>query len=99
MPVKECRGSSQVTLLALTLCAARNVANSGETADGLAVANLVDQLKPDILIADLMMPGLSGGEVTRQVSRRTPTMRVIILSMHMNEPHVLEALRNGARGL
>jgi two-component system, NarL family, response regulator NreC len=70
----------------------------GDTADGLAVVDLVESLRPDILIADLMMPGLGGMEVTRQVSKRTPTTRVIILSMRMNEGHVLEALKSGARG-
>jgi DNA-binding NarL/FixJ family response regulator len=43
-----------------------------------------------------MMPGLNGLEVTRQVGRRSPDTRVILLSMHANEAYVLEALRNGA---
>lgn len=70
----------------------------GETADGLKVADLVEQLRPDVLILDLMMPGLNGLEIARQVSQRTPKTRIIILSMHANEAYVLEALRNGAAG-
>jgi DNA-binding NarL/FixJ family response regulator len=70
----------------------------GETNDGLKVADLVEQLKPDVLISDLMMPGLNGLEVTRQVSKRTPRTRIIILSMHANEAYVLAALRHGASG-
>jgi DNA-binding NarL/FixJ family response regulator len=70
----------------------------GECPDGLKVADLVARLQPDVLIVDLMMPGLGGMEVTRQVTRRHPKTRVVILSMHMNEAHVLEALRAGARG-
>lgn len=70
----------------------------GETSDGLQVTDLVTKLKPDVLITDLMMPGLNGLEVTRQVSQRAPHTRVIILSMHANEGYVLEALRNGASG-
>jgi two-component system response regulator NreC len=68
----------------------------GESGDGLETAQLVERLEPDVLIVDLMMPGLSGLEVTRQVSQRSPHSRVVILSMHANEAYVLEALRNGA---
>lgn len=70
----------------------------GETADGLKVADLVEQLRPDVLVLDLMMPGLNGLEIARQVSQRSPKTRIIILSMHANEAYVLEALRNGAAG-
>lgn len=45
-----------------------------------------------------MIPGLSGLEVTRQVSRRSPQTRIVILSNYDNEAYVLEALRNGATG-
>jgi two-component system, NarL family, response regulator NreC len=69
---------------------------AGEAADGLEAADLVERLKPDVLVVDLMMPGLNGLEVTRQVSKRSPQTRVILLSMHANEGYVLEALRHGA---
>jgi two-component system response regulator NreC len=68
----------------------------GETGDGLEVVQLVERLKPDILILDLVIPSLNGLEVTRQVSRRSPQTHVVILSMHTDEAHVLEALRAGA---
>jgi len=68
----------------------------GETGDGLEAVALVERLKPDVLIIDLMLPGLNGLEVTRQVNQRWPQTRVVILSMHVNEAYVLEALRNGA---
>lgn len=67
----------------------------GEAADGLEAVQMVDRLRPDVLVLDLMMPGLTGLEVTRQVSRLT---RVVILSMHANEAYVIEALRKGAMG-
>lgn len=70
----------------------------GEAGDGLHTLQLVEHLHPDVLIVDLMMPGLNGLEVTRQVSQRSPGTRVVILSMHSNEAYVLEALRNGAAG-
>ena len=67
----------------------------GEAADGLEAVRMVDRLRPDVLVLDLMMPGLTGLEVTRQVSKLT---NVIILSMHANEAYVIEALRKGAKG-
>lgn len=68
----------------------------GEAADGLEVADLVERLKADVLILDLMLPGLNGLEVTRQVQQRSPQTRIVVLSMYANEAYVLEALRNGA---
>jgi DNA-binding NarL/FixJ family response regulator len=70
----------------------------GEAGDGLEVAALVERLTPHVLILDLMMPGLNGLEVTRQVHRQCPKTKIVVLSMHASEPHVLEALRNGASG-
>ena len=70
----------------------------GEAASGLGVSDLVERLTPDVLIVDLMLPGLSGLEVTRQVSHRVPTTHIIILSMHANEAYVLQALSSGAAG-
>jgi len=70
----------------------------GEVADGLQVPEAVDRLRPNVLVLDLMMPGLNGLEITRQVRKRCPQTRVVILSMHADEAYVLEALRNGAAG-
>ncbi len=70
----------------------------GETGDGLETVRLIERLQPDVLMLDLMMPGLGGLEVTRQVSQRSPRTRVVILSMHADEAYVLEALKNGATG-
>jgi two-component system response regulator NreC len=70
----------------------------GEVSDGLQVADKVKSLAPNVLVLDLMMPGLNGLEVTRQVHKRSPQVRIIVLSMHGDEGYVLEALRNGAVG-
>jgi DNA-binding NarL/FixJ family response regulator len=70
----------------------------GEAGDGLEAASLVERLQPDVLVLDLMMPGLSGLETARQVRQRAPRTRVVILSMHADESYVLEALRHGAVG-
>ncbi len=63
-----------------------------EAGTGLEVPALVERLRPDVLILDLMMPGLNGLEVTRQVHRKHPGIKIVILSMHGTEAYVLEAL-------
>lgn len=67
----------------------------GEAENGLDAVRLVERLRPQLLIVDLMMPGLNGLQVTREVSK-TGT-QVVVLSMQADEPYVLEALRNGAK--
>jgi two-component system, NarL family, response regulator NreC len=69
-----------------------------EAADGLEAVRLAGRLKPDVLILDLMMPGLSGLEVVRVVRQRSPQTRIVILSMYSNNAFVAEALKNGANG-
>ncbi len=69
----------------------------GEAGDGLETVKLVEEQKPDILVLDLMMSGINGLEVTRQLMKKLPELKIVILSMHSNEAYVLEALRSGAR--
>ena len=68
----------------------------GEAAEGLEVADLVEATKADVLVLDLLMPGLGGLDVAREVARRSPKTRIVVLSMHSSEAFVLRALRSGA---
>ncbi len=68
----------------------------GEAGDGLETIRLAEQLNPNVVIVDLMMPGLNGREVVRQLKHRKPEIRLVVLSMHTTEGYVLEALKNGA---
>lgn len=70
----------------------------GEAANGLEAVKLVKRRKPQVVICDLMMPGLNGLETTRKVLRLKLKPRVIMLSMYRNEAYVLEALKGGAAG-
>jgi len=67
-----------------------------EAADGLSAAQLVEKHKPTVLVLDLNMPRLHGLEVLRQARVSSPRTAVIVLSMHNDEPYVIEALRAGA---
>lgn len=54
----------------------------GEADSGESALSLVDELRPDVVVMDLTMPGMSGDEATRQILARAPQTRVIGLSMH-----------------
>ena len=69
-----------------------------EASDGLAALKAVEQYMPDILVCDLMMNGMNGLEVTRQITKRFPRTRVVILSMYGNNGYVHEAMHSGAKG-
>jgi two-component system response regulator NreC len=67
-----------------------------ETGDGLEGVRLVERHQPDVLVLDLMMPGLSGLDALPIVRQRSPGTRAVVLSMYANEDFVLKALKNGA---
>jgi two-component system response regulator NreC len=67
----------------------------GEASTGLETIELVERLRPDVVIVDLMMPELNGIEVARRLKKQFPKTVIIILSMHENEAYVFEALRAG----
>lgn len=67
----------------------------GETGDGISAVELVRKLEPDVVVLDLMMPGLNGLDVARQLNKQSPHTKIIILSMYDDEGFVLEALSNG----
>jgi two-component system response regulator NreC len=70
----------------------------GEAADGIEALKLVKRRQPDVLVLDLMMPGLDGLEVIRRVSRMKLGTRVILLTMYGDEAYVRDALKGGATG-
>jgi len=70
----------------------------GEAEDGREAMRKAEALEPDVVLMDIAMPGLNGLEATRQLKKRFPEMKIIILTMHANEEYVLETLRAGASG-
>jgi len=69
-----------------------------EAGDGREALRLVRTHRPDVVLMDIAMPGLNGLEAAARIAKKFPNVRVIILSMHVNEEYVLQALRAGAAG-
>lgn len=69
-----------------------------EAGDGRDALRLVGEHRPDVVLMDLMMPGLNGLEATARVTREFPGVRVLVLSMNAAEEFVLPAVRAGASG-
>jgi two-component system response regulator NreC len=70
----------------------------GEAADGLEAIRMVERLRPDLVVLDLMMPGLNGFDALRVIRQRSPRTRVVVLSMYATDAFVSEALQCGASG-
>lgn len=69
-----------------------------EAGDGREAVRHALAFHPDVVVLDIGMPLLNGIESTRQIVRRLPDVRVLILSMHSDEAYVTQALQAGAKG-
>jgi two-component system, NarL family, response regulator NreC len=69
-----------------------------EAGDGREAVRQAELLTPDVAILDVAMPLLNGIEATRQIARRVPTTRILVLSMHDDEAYVTQILQAGATG-
>ena len=71
---------------------------AGEAGDGHEALRLAGELRPDLVLLDIGMPGMNGLETAARLAKLDPAIRVIILSMHISEEYVLQALRAGVAG-
>jgi len=69
-----------------------------EAEDGREAILKAEELHPDVVVMDIAMPGLNGLEATRQIKKRFPDIKIIILTMHANEEYILQSLKAGASG-
>ena len=70
----------------------------GQAGDGVMALELIENLKPDVLVTDLMMNGMTGIDVVRQAAKIYPQIKSLILSMYGDEAWVAGALEAGAKG-
>lgn len=70
----------------------------GEAENGAVALKGISALKPDLVIMDITMPDMNGIAVTRRIADELPDTKVIILSMHSDLTHPIDAFRAGALG-
>ncbi len=69
-----------------------------EAADGAEAVRLAGELRPDVAVLDVQMPGVNGIEATRQIKAAYPEIRVLILTAYDEDPYIFALLRAGADG-
>ena len=71
----------------------------GEASNGKDAVRLADELHPDVIIMDLMMPLIGGAEATRKIHQNDPEAKIIILTSYGSSDELLRAVSNGAVGV
>ncbi|MDQ6418746.1 response regulator transcription factor [Paenibacillus sp. LHD-117] len=84
--------------LQLFLASQKDIRFVGEASSGEEAIARTAELAPDIVLMDIMMPGIGGIEATALLAERHPAVKVIILSSSSDENHALPAIRAGAKG-
>jgi DNA-binding NarL/FixJ family response regulator len=69
-----------------------------EAGDGAEAVELARELRPDLAVLDISMPRMTGLQAARELRRRVPDTRLLMLSMHDNEQYFFESLKAGASG-
>ena len=69
-----------------------------EASDGREAVQLALEKKPDVVVMDIAMPHLNGMEAARQILRRLPATKILVLSMYSDESYVVQVLEAGAKG-
>ncbi len=76
----------------------RDIEVVGEAESGERAVQLADQLRPDVILMDLEMPGIGGIEAIRQISGQHSSVKIVALTSHAAEEDVFPALKAGALG-
>jgi two-component system response regulator NreC len=80
------------------LASASEVEVVGDAANGRQAIEACERLLPDVVLMDMVMPGLNGVEATRTIRKRFPKTKVLVLTGYMEDEQILAALRAGASG-
>jgi two-component system NarL family response regulator len=71
---------------------------AGQASSGEEAVEMVNQIKPNVILMDLKMPGIGGIEAIRQIKKDNPTVKILALTVYTEDEYVKEALRAGAQG-
>lgn len=82
--------------LRMVLDAQSGITVVGEAGDGRQALEMVQNLQPDVVVMDIAMPNMNGAEATRQIKRRFPRIRVVVLTMHENQHYLAQIVNAGA---
>jgi DNA-binding NarL/FixJ family response regulator len=77
---------------------ARDIMVVGEASDGDEAVRLAEQLRPQVIVMDCALPGMSGLDATRRILQKFPDTVILMLSMHSEDTWVHQAMAAGARG-
>ena len=72
--------------------------SSARAGDGAEAVRLAWELKPDVVLMDLAMPGVDGLEATKQLSAELPEVKVVVLTGTDDDANLFEAIKSGAKG-
>jgi len=75
-----------------------NVDIVAEASDGNEALELVEKLRPNVLVSDISMPNMSGVELAEIISSKYPETKVIILTMHRDEEYIIKSFESGVMG-
>jgi DNA-binding NarL/FixJ family response regulator len=70
----------------------------GEAEDGREAVRCVEKLKPNLILTDLSMPRMNGMDAIREIRRRAPETKILVLTVHKTEEYILATLKAGADG-
>src|SRR5208337_3336939 len=70
----------------------------GEAEDGMRAIRVVEKFKPGLVLMDLSMPGMNGIDAIKEIKKRSPETKILVLTVHKTDEYILATLRAGVDG-